>query len=546
MESRATATCQGSFMGRFLKSNVRWQVSYLTHPRLLSTAGLLFNVLLSCATDTNTQTIDNNRQATEVGSLGGNSIVSSSKEAPATQTGFGGTTNKRSETGTGGTTITTTKAAYFDGLSRLNGLPVTRCIVTITKAELSPQIATVGVVSFSTNLARVVSAEIHFGKNSDYNLVAPVDLKEDSYRTLLLGMIQNHVYHFRVAVSDGTSVCYGEDQTLETGTLNSKALAEASTSDGAAPGFIVTARDGEAVIYDKKGELVWSYKIWNVFSVQMSWDGKYLLARDPGPFDLSNGGLFYRVKMDGSDFMSLDATGGDHHDFTAIPTGIAYLAKMNEGECDRVYEASIDVIDGVPRFDTWQIYQYFPDQGFVEGTEICHANRIHYSFEKDWYTVSDRNKDALAVFTRTGSPITSIGTTPKGEWVQHIQAESAGLGGSWHVQHGHHVYADNKFVVFSNDAEGGASVLHYTITGNRATLDWKYSGAGDSKIQGDVQHLPNGNFLVTANLSNTMIEIGPDGRTEVGRYVLNGPIGPLYGFTYASHRPTLYGAPAPR
>ena len=65
-------------------------------------------------------------------------------------------------------------------------------------------------------------------------------------------------------------------------------------------------------------------------------------------------------------------------------------------------------------------------------------------------------------------------------------------------------------------------------------------------IQGDVQHLPNGNFLVTANLSGTIVELGPDGQTEVGRYVLDGPMGPLYGFTYSTHRRTLYGPPAPR
>ena len=300
------------------------------------------------------------------------------------------------------------------------------------------------------------------------------------------------------------------------------------------------------MIYNRQGELVWAYPMWNVFTAQMSWDGKYMVGRDPGPFDLSDGGLFYRVGMDGSNFASLDAPGGDHHDFAAIPGGIAYIAKAHEGECDRVYEASLALTDGIPIFDTWQIYQYFPDEGVVEGTEICHANRIRYSLGKDTYTVSDRNKDAIAVFTRSGTPITSIGKAPAGGWARHIQAEGAGLGGSWHVQHGHHLYADDKLVVFANESRGGAAVLHYTIAGNQAALDWRYAGAGESRIAGDVQHLPNGNFLVTANLSNTMVEVEPDGQTEVARYVLDGPIGPLYGFTYSSHRPSLYGTPPPR
>ena len=442
----------------------------------------------------------------------------------------------------------TGRDSYFDGTSRLQDLPETNCTVTVTSAEVSPHIATVGIVAFTTNLADLATAEIHFGPDTAYGLVAPVAMNEAGFRTLLLGMTENRTYHYRVAVSDGSSVCYSRDGTIETGSLNSRPFAEVSTSAAAAPGFVVTSRDGEALIFNKQGQLVWAYAMWNVFSVRMSWDGKYMIGRDPGPFDSGASGTFYRVRMDGSDFTSLDAPGGDHHDFAAIPTGIAYLAKANPGECDRVYEASIDITDGTPVFDTWQIYQFFPDEGNVEGTAICHANRIHYLQLPggDIYTVSDRNKDAIALFSRSGAPIRSIGKAPTGDWTEHVQAEGAGLDGDWHVQHGHHLYADDKLVVFSNESSAGSTVLHYTLRGNDATLDWRYDGAGASLIQGDVQHLPNGNFLVTANLSGTIVEVAPDGRTEVGRYVLGEPIGPLYGFGYSSHRPTLYGSPAPR
>jgi len=50
--------------------------------------------------------------------------------------------------------------------------------------------------------------------------------------------------------------------------------------------------------------------------------------------------------------------------------------------------------------------------------------------------------------------------------------------------------------------------------------------------------------LVTANLSGTVVEVGPNAEREFGRYVLGDPIGPLYGFTYTRHRRTLYGPPA--
>lgn len=435
---------------------------------------------------------------------------------------------------------------YFDGKSRLNALPETPCTVKVSSAEISPDIATVGIVTFTTNLANTVAAEIHFGPDTDYGLVAPVDLTLDGFRTLLLGMRQDSTYHYRVAVSDGTSVCYGNDQTIQTGSLDSIGLSEARTDARAAPGFFVTSAGGTVMIFNKEGELVWSYKFFNTFSAQMSWDGQYMIGRDPGPFDQGDGGNFYRVKMDGSEATSMDAPGGDHHDFTVTPDGIAYLAKETPGECDKVYEASLDITDGAPVFDTWPIYQYFPDEGSVEGTELCHANRLHYLLDEDIYTVSDRNKDAIAIFNRDGTPLTSIGKAPNGDWTKHIQAEGAGPGGDWHVQHGHHFYADDKLVVFSNDSTGGSAILHYTISGDSATLDWKYSGAGASLIQGDVQRLPNGNFLVTANISTTIVELSADGQSEIGRYVLDGPGGALYGFNYTRHRSSLYGAPAPR
>lgn len=433
-----------------------------------------------------------------------------------------------------------------DGAGSLLDLPETTCTVTITQSERSPSIPTVGIVSFATNLGELAAAEIHFGLDTGYGFVAPVDLAREGHRTLLLGMKENRTYHFRVVVSDGISVCFGADQTIETGTLGTRPLEEAWTSEGAAPGFIVTSRNGEALILDKDGDIVWAFDMAKVFSVRMSWDGHDMLGRDAGPFDAGNQGIFYRVAMDGSQFHEFDAPGGDHHDFTVVPSGVAYLAKTTSGDCDRVYEASLEFVDGRPVFDTWEIYQYFPDAGVVGGNERCHANRIHYSAETDVYTISDRNKDAIAVFTRTGEPFLSIGKAPTGAWRKHILVDSAGPGEDWHVQHGHHFYADDKLVVFSNNSRGGTGILHYTFFGDRAILDWKYDGAGPSAIQGDVQHLPNGNFLITASDSGTIVELAPDGRTEVGRYSLGGIEGRAASFHYAWHRPTLYGPPPAR
>lgn len=92
-----------------------------------------------------------------------------------------------------------------------------------------------------------------------------------------------------------------------------------------------------------------------LFSAQMSWDGQYMIGRDVGPFNAGNGGTFRRMRMDGSDAMTLDAPGGDHHDFASIPGGIAYLGKTASGECDQIFIASDAITDGEPLVDTWEI-----------------------------------------------------------------------------------------------------------------------------------------------------------------------------------------------
>lgn len=469
--------------------------------------------------------------------------------AGSTTTGTPSTTTGSTTSGTGGSGGSGNDSGES---SQVDGLPETSCTITVLGSDIA-QIQTVGVVTFSTDLAGVSIAEIQFGQDTSYGLIAPVDLAAADYRTLLLGMTENSTFNYRIAVSDGSQVCYSENQTLQTGALDVEGLTEASRGDGAANGFIVTSRGNDAIIFNEDGDLVWGYGFdGRVFSAGMSWDGQYMFARDTGPFDAGSGGTFYRVGIDGSGATTLDAPGGDHHDFAPIPGGIAYLGKTAAGECDQVFTASNELTDGSPLFDTWQIFQYFSDGGGGLMGETCHANRIHYLADLDAYTVSDRNKDAIAIFQADGTPITSIGTTPSGGWTQHIQAE--GTGSSWQAQHGHHYYADDQLLIFTNEADGGSAMLHYTISGSNATLDWSYAGAGSSMTQGDVQFLPNGNFLVTASNSGTIHELDPM-QNLISSYSagsgggMGGGMGGGLGgggFGYVVHRPTLYGPPPAR
>lgn len=488
-----------------------------------------------------------------------NSATSTTSTGSSVTTGDATTGGASTTTGVGGgsTTsgVTTTGSTTGAGGSTnndqsLDGLPEVGCTVDILGSDIA-QIQTVGVVTFSTDLPGFSVAQIQFGKDTSYGLIAPVNLGATDYRTLLLGMTQNTTYNYRIAVSDGNQVCYSDNQTIQTGTLGIDDLAQVNAGANAPKGFIVTSRGSDVIIFNEAGELVWGYSFGGgVFSAHMSWDGQYMFGRDTGPFDAASGGTFRRVAMDGSGATNLDAPGGDHHDFAPIPDGIAYIGKTAAGECDQVFVATNEITDGAPLFDTWQIYQYFGSGGGQGGQgELCHANRIHYFADGDLFTVSDRNKDAIAVFQRDGTPITSIGTAPSGGWTQHIQAE--GAGSTWRVQHGHHFYAPDKLLVFSNNSAGGSAMLHYTLNGTSATLDWTYSAAGTSGTQGDVQHLPNGDFLVTASNSG-MMHLLDASQNLISSFSTGGGQGGqqgggmMGGFGYAWFRTTLYGPPPGR
>ena len=120
--------------------------------------------------------------------------------------------------GTAGTTGTsgTTGSAGAAGLAGSTGGGATGtagtggsvgCTITAT-SSVSPMIATVGIVTWSTTLSGVQSAKIDFGLTTSYGMTAPVDLTQPSYRTLLLGMKAQRMYNYKIIYNHPTSGYY--------------------------------------------------------------------------------------------------------------------------------------------------------------------------------------------------------------------------------------------------------------------------------------------------------------------------------------------------
>lgn len=406
----------------------------------------------------------------------------------------------------------------------------------------------VGIATFSTDMAGAERALIQFGKTTAYTLEAPVNWTDATHKTLLLGMPANTDVHYRVVVIAGDSACVQSDATYKTGAAPSGAPANKTPQKGTsavapAPGFIIAEDGSFAYIIDTQGAVVWAYKFpVSLSRALMSWDGNYMFARDVGEFDAGSGGSVYRVAMDGTNEMKLTLSGGSHHDLTVFPSGIAYPAKVAKGSCDSIYTAGPDGSNSKALVDLDVVFGKFAVGPGSAASEKCHVNAIRYYKDTDSFSVSDREKDAIAFISSKGAVLGSIGATPTGTTPNHAKAEGADSTSTstWRVQHGHDQYEPNKVVLWSNGAfQGGTSkVLHYTINGATAKLDWQYSGAGTSPTFSDAQHLPNGNFLVTNSQTGAVHEIDPSQKLVQSFAALSKG--------YSHHRPTLYGPPPGR
>jgi hypothetical protein len=103
------------------------------------------------------------------------------------------------------------------------------------------------------------------------------------------------------------------------------------------------------------------------------------------------------------------------------------------------------------------------------------------------------------------------------------------------VNHGHQLLADGTFAFFNNGSnEGWVYKLNTSSMTATKVLGYTASGAA-SQVLGDIQQLPNGNYLVTFSTSGQMHEISPTG-TLVAKFTVSS-------FGYAEFRESLYGQP---
>ena len=438
-------------------------------------------------------------------------------------TATGGATGAAGAKGTGGTTATggTTGNAGSTGS--------TSCTITPT-SSFSTAIPTVAIVSWTTTLSNLTKAEIDFGPASGgTTLVAPVDLTQTSYRTLLLGMKPSTSYAYKIVATNASGSCTSSSYTIMTGALPSSAPKVTATIMNAAAhdkGFIVTSTGltgNTTFIIDPDGTVVWSATGPSMPSrSHMSWDGThmYMMALN---VTNTNSGNIQSVAMDGTGNTALAGVTTSHHDLTAIPGGFATMLWNKSGTdapCSLVERA-----DATGTFTT-----VVADMSTVYTSTTFHSNAVHYYPSDNTYTVGDRNPSLYVKLSRTGSLIWQFGgSNPKDQSKFFTGVPT------WSVNHGHQLLADGTFLFFNNTPnEAWVYKLNTTNMTASKTLTYTASGA-TSMVLGDVQQLPNGNYLVTFSTSGQIHEISPTGAL-VAKFTASS-------FGYSEFRESLYGQP---
>jgi hypothetical protein len=411
------------------------------------------------------------------------------------------------------------------------------CTITPT-SELSSAIATVGIVTFTTDLPGVTEARIEFGLDTAYGMTAPVDLAEPNYRTLLLGMKQMRDYHFRIVVKNGTTECAGPDQTIRTGSLpNILPSLDVTTIDRAAlfGGFVMTGQyqaqggaNSPAYIIDADGDFVWALRVGNyVTGVRQSYDGKYMWIN--GSDNMNTGATaanIHRVTMDGLVDEDLsDEFGIQDHQITILPDE-SIIFYGHDQECPDIKR----------RYEDGTIETITNARTAHGATGACHVNHVEYSPDDQTLVFSDDNHNNYTKITLDGEVVWVLGGTTN---------DFTGDGAMWERQHGIDILALDRFVYFNNGPmTGGNGSIVYEIKldlgAMTATRVWTYAAMPRiSNIQlGDVQRLANGNTVAAYSTQGVLQEVDASGRLL---QEIVWPLGGAYG--YIHKRATLYGPP---
>jgi hypothetical protein len=421
------------------------------------------------------------------------------------------------------------------------------CSFSVTTNIISPKMATVGIVEWSTTLPNLASASIVYALNGAGDGVlnsggaAPVDLTKANYRTLLLGLKQQSGYTFHIQATDANGVtCTSPNYALPlTGVLLGAPPIDRTAVNPAAQagGFIVTSSGltyaNFAIIIDADGAIVWYAPApTQCTRARMDYEGANMWMVRANE-DNSTGEMRF-VSMDGLTTMTdISGLADAHHDFAVLPGKIAAMVWAGtaiDAESNLVEMSS----DGLGSPAT--VFQIGSNL-YVGGTQpyqAYHCNSILYHPADDSFTIGDRYPNLYVKVSHAGAVQWQLG----GSCANAPAGPAYCVEEVWQVNHGHHLLDDGTMLIFNNNTEGASEVRQFQLDTNGALTatevkDFKYDDIS-VPVLGDVQRLPNGNTLITYSTAGEILEVDPSWA----------PVQTITGTQgYADWRATLYGPP---
>lgn len=423
------------------------------------------------------------------------------------------------------------------------------CSFSVVTNEISPQMATVGVIEWQLDGAPSEARIVYQLKEPSGDVLnrggeAPVHLEREGYRTLLLGLKQQADYLFTIEATVEGESCVSETYDLpKTGVLSGAPTFSVSVDAPQArePGFIVTAtgytgnqqNDATAFIIDADGDIVWAAPAPpDTARAKMDYEGETMWM-----LGLNFMGAFGEMR-----YLSMDGLTGQknveglesaHHDFTVMPGGKVATMVWSEVSFDGPEsEMLVRSPDG-----TIETLFRIGSNFYVPADGRFHANAVHYLEEEESFTLSDRYANLIVKVSTDGQLQWQLGGDCEGAAAGQDKCSAQ----SWNVNHGHHLLSDGSLVLFSNGVREGeySYVVEVDVTETEdsmsAAIIKDYEGTAASGILGDVQRLPGGNTLITYSDAGKIVEVDPDWQVV---QTFSGSVG------YADWRPTLYGPPA--
>src|SRR6266545_1368168 len=395
---------------------------------------------------------------------------------------------------------------------------------------------TTGVAGTNGGSAGTTGAAGSGSGNCTITPTAPVDLTAANYRTLLLGMKQSKMYHYRITVTGSGGACVGGDNTIMTGALANGLTKPTITTNNATAlsgGFFITGQYQPAMvgayILDVDGEYVWQYSIGSdVTGARMSYDGKYMWINSA---NVPNGSArVRRVTMDGMTENNYDSQfTGLNHQLAILPDETVAFYAYSSNECDDVKERSPSgTVKTIANSKT----------ALKINDSMCHLNNLQYSKSDDTLVFSNlqssqiakvKRSDGSTVWILNGSTTTITGAT----WV----------GG----EHGIHIIDPTHLLIFNNNSinNGVSQAIELLINESAKTAMkiWTYTPSTEPKplrnmVMGDVQRMANGNTIIGFSTMGVIHEVSSTGTLLQSMSFAAGVT-----FGYIEKRPTLYGPP---